>query len=92
METKKYKIEIFGPGNTTDLLMYYKSSSPFMSIHSGDIINPVAWGIKGFSSKYVLQVKGVEHILWESKNEIEHKICLFTEKIENTAEIRLNKT
>jgi len=79
-----YILEIYEPGSFYDTLVRFSSAIPFMSIHAGDIINPANWPAYDDTST-VLRVVGVEHIIWEITTP-KHKICIFTEAIENSAE------
>ena len=77
------------PGAFEDMWVSYKSENPFMAISKGDIINPSVWP-DSQSPMEVLRVVNVEHIIWDvpNTNQIKHKICVYTQEVEGTAELR----
>lgn len=88
-ENVQYHLEIYEPGSVDDCWVVFKSERPFLSINTGDIINPVLW-INSKAPMKVLKVVSVEHMVWETENShIAHKLCVFTEEVEGTRELRL---
>lgn len=84
----RYHVEVYEPGSADDLWVYFKTTKPLFSIHKGDIINPGMWPNSKAPMK-VLRVVAVEHIIWEIENShIAHKLCVFTEEVEGTRELR----
>jgi hypothetical protein len=90
MNIVEYSLEIYQPGSIEDIWVSFSSQQPFMPINTGDIINPGIW-TKSPSPIKVLRVVSREHIIWESQSKIKHKICIFTEEVDGTLEVRLNK-
>ena len=99
----KYNLEIFCPGSFNDVACVMESDSPFLSIHKGDLINPRGWSqgqdnlvdaAQGFQYGIVLRVTGIEHIisgLPDDPSIARHKVCIFTEALEDVAESRFPK-
>ena len=88
-ENVQYHLEINKPGSAGDVWVVFQSERPFLSINTGDIINPGSWGNSNAPMK-VLKVVSVEHIVWEIENShIAHKLCVFTEEVEDTRRLRL---
>jgi hypothetical protein len=84
MSKEKYSLEIYEPGSHDTCWVVFNSSTPFMAINKGDIINPNVWeGSR--SPMFVLRAVKIEHIIWESPktHEAKHKVMVFTEEIEN---------
>ena len=83
---KKYCIEIYGPDSSHDVFKSFESDTPFLAINKGDLINA-----RVFSDEYkgkIFRVKNTEHIIWENNGEIKHKICVFTNSVEDSIESR----
>lgn len=85
--SKRYQLEIYEPGGARDVRVFFESDTPFQSFQKGDLINPRTWD--GDYDGHVLGVVSVEHIIWNSREGVKHKLCVFTEKVEDTAESRL---
>jgi len=84
----EYMLEIYEPGSVEDLWVHFKTSSPFMAINVGDLINPGIW--EGSQSPMkILRVVNLEHIIWEINSVVKHKLMVFTEEIEGSAKARL---
>ena len=99
MEVTEYILEIYEPGGRDLVILAVKSTTPFMAIRRGDIINPATLGTfsdfpdPGISG--VLRVVNVEHILsrteWRTeKLGIKHKICVSTREEPNTIDTYLD--
>lgn len=86
-ESAKYVLEIYEPGSVDDVWITLSSDTPFMSIHAGDVINPGIWPGSESPMK-VLRAVTVEHILWESNGITKHKICVFSDEVEGSRELR----
>ena len=85
---EKYILEIFAPNSADEVIKKIESKDPFINIAKGDIINTQLW--KETDSKDdILRVLNVEHIIWEVDKRINHKLCIFTERSQNTPETRL---
>lgn len=84
----QYELEIFIPGSADDVWVKFASPTPFMAIHVGDIINPGTW--EGSQSpQKVLQVVGVEHLIWEVNGQVKHRLDVYTQEVAGTRELRL---
>ncbi len=88
MKFTEYTLEIYNHGSASDVWVSFTSSSPFMTISKGDILNPSIWP-ESKSPMKVLQVVAVEHLVWEVEGTVKHKIMVFTEEVEGTRELRL---
>lgn len=90
MKTTEYSIEIYEPESGDNCWVAFSSSSPFMGISVGDIVNPVTW--EGSQSPMkVLRVINVEHMIWETDTKVKHKVMVYTEEVEGTEELRLTR-
>ncbi len=87
-----YSLEIYEPQSMENAWIVFHSTSPFMSISAGDIINPGIWeGSK--SPMKVLRVLNVEHIVWQSKEgDVKQKVMVYSEEVEGTSELRLRRS
>ena len=84
----EYMLEVYAPGSMKDVWVYFESSSPFLPINVGDLINPGIW--EGSQSPMkILRVVSVEHIIWEINSDVKHKLMVFTEEIEGSEDARL---
>jgi len=88
MKSIQYEIEIYEPNSADDVWAVFDSSTPFMTISKGDILNPGTWS-NSQSPMKVLRVINVEHVIWESGAKVTHKLLVFTEEVEGTRELRL---
>lgn len=86
---KNYQLEIYQPGSVEDVAAYVESDKPFLTVSKGDLLNPVDSAAEA-NSDGILRVVGMEHILWKSGADVRHKLCVFTENVENTARVRLS--
>lgn len=83
----KYAIEIYYPGKAHDVWVSFTSDTPFQAISKGDIINPDMFPDADANS--MLRVTSVEHIFWTLENrESKHRLCIYTESIEDLDEPR----
>ncbi len=88
----QYFTEIYEPGSADDVWVALKTQTPLFSISKGDIINPAMWPGTTFPNR-VLKVVAVEHIIWEiNGSHIGYKICVFTEAVKGTRELRMGLT
>ncbi len=91
---KKYALHIFEPQNTEQVWMRFSSPTPFLNINVGDLINPSIWpetGVHLLEIINMLRVINVEHIVWETEGQIRHTMLIYTEQVEESEEIRLNR-
>ncbi len=86
---KNYQLEIYEAGSADDVVANVESDAPFMAISKGDLINLVDSTAEA-SGKHILRVVGLEHMLWRTDGSLRHKLCVFTENLENTREARLS--
>jgi hypothetical protein len=87
MNNDQFILEIYVPGRTEEAWAIFQSSLPFQSIHAGDLINPYDWPGSNAPLK-IARVTSVEHILWQSNGIAKHKLCVYTEELDNTKELR----
>ena len=90
MKTTEYILEVYEPASADDAWITFSSSNPFMTISAGDIVNPGVWPGSQSPMK-VLRAINVEHIIWESRAQVKHKVMVFTEEVEGTRELRLTR-
>lgn len=91
MDTSKpHQLEIYEPGSADDVWVTFTADAPFMSISVGDIVNPGLWA-NSESPMKVLRVVNVEHIIWEHEGIAKHKLCVFTDEVEGTRELRTGR-
>jgi hypothetical protein len=79
-------LEIYGPGSADDVIRHLESDHPITGIAAGNLIN--ALGHEEGETDVLVRVVSIEHIFWRFQNELRHKICVFTEAVENTREAR----
>jgi len=82
----KYALEIYYPGSVNSVWVWFGSDTPFQAISIGDIINPGLFPDAG--ADVMLRVTSLEHILWSTKNQSKHKICIYTEDIGKNEALR----
>jgi hypothetical protein len=80
MESAIYVLEIYYPQSREDVWRSFESSSPFMSFHEGDVVDPTPWS-GSRSPLRLLRVIQVNHVLSEKDEQIEHKVEIFTEEV-----------
>jgi hypothetical protein len=87
-ENVQYHVEVYEPGSADDVWVCFKTTKPLFSISRGDIVNPGTWP-NSKAPMRVLRVVAVEHIIWEIQDShIGDKLCVFTEEVEGTRELR----
>ena len=80
MKPTVYEIEIFYPNSRTDVWRSFESSTPFLSFHKGDLVDPSSWS-GSRSPLRLLRVTQVNHVLSETDEQTEHKVEVFTEEV-----------
>ena len=80
MESAVYMLEIYYPQSRKDVWRSFESSTPFMSISEGDIVDPSHWS-GSRSPLRVLRVTEVHHVLSERDGQPQHKLEVFTEEV-----------
>ena len=83
----KYEFEIYEPGSVDDVWITFSSSTPFMPINAGDLLNPGIWP-NSQSPMKILRVVNIEHLIWEVGSGITQKVLIFTQEVEGTREVR----
>jgi hypothetical protein len=79
MKPAVYMLDIYYPQSRQDIWRSFESSTPFMSFHEGDLVDPSPWS--GSQSPIrVLRVTQVNHVLSERDEQPEHKLEVFTEE------------
>lgn len=91
MKSIQYELEIYEPNSADDVWAVFDSSTPFMTISKGDILNPGTWPNTQSPMK-VLRVINVEHLIWESGVKVTQKLLVFTEEVAGTRELRLARS
>ncbi|HEY1019263.1 MAG TPA: hypothetical protein VGE25_09710 [Sediminibacterium sp.] len=88
---KKYALEIYVPNSTSDVAAHFESDMPFSSIGKGNILNVGFYTGYGAPPHTALRVINIEHIIWQHPGaaEASHKICVFTEEVQDTHEVRM---
>ena len=90
MKTTEYILEVYKPQSPDDVWITFSSSSPFMTIGVGDIVNPGLWPDSQSPMK-VLRAINVDHVIWETETRVKHKVLVFTEEVDGTRGLRLSK-
>ena len=90
MSVIEYSLEVYEPGSADDVWVAFSSTTPFMPIQAGDILNPGLWPNSN-SPMRVLRVINIEHFIWEARGDVKHKVLIFTEEVEGTRELRLQR-
>lgn len=85
-----YSLEIYAPGSTDDVWVVFESTTAFMTISVGDLVNPGIWD-GSRSPQKVLRAINVEHIIWQAGGVAKHKVCVYTEEVDGTRELRLHR-
>ena len=87
---KKYELEIYEPESKSDVLVSFESTTPFMGISKGEVLNPAFFSAYNKNPEKVLKVTQVEHVLWqhEGQEEPKQKILIFTQELDNNSESR----
>ncbi|HZB83876.1 MAG TPA: hypothetical protein VE288_13650 [Rubrobacteraceae bacterium] len=80
MKPTVYEIEIFYPNSRTDVWRSFESSTPFLSFHKGDLVDPSSWS-GSRSPLRLLRVTQVNHVLSETDEQTEQKVEVFTEEV-----------
>jgi hypothetical protein len=86
----EYILEIYEPGSADDVSLMVTTSQPPAAISQGDLLSPFGWHEQQSSAATLLRVTSVEHIIWETGSTLKHKLCIFTEEVDNTRDIRLS--
>jgi len=90
MKTTKYILEIYEPGSAYDCWVSFESENPFQGINTGNLLNPGIWEETMHPTK-LAKVVSVEHIIFETENRVTHKLCVYTEAVPNTPEVKMNR-
>ncbi len=79
MEPAVYVLEIYYPQSREEVWRSFESSTPFMSFHEGDVVDPTPWS-GSRSPLRLLRVTQVNHVLSEEDEQTQHKVEVFTEE------------
>lgn len=85
---KKYILEIYAPGNVEESCMTFESDTAFISFNKGDLLNPRTFDNSTYEGKDIFKIINIEHMIWKNAGDIRHKLCIFTEGVEDTTETR----
>lgn len=77
MKSGVYVVEIYYPKSRKDIFHTFESSTPFMAIGKGDLLDPSEWS-GAWSPIRFLQVIQVAHVIREKDEQIEHKVMVYT--------------
>jgi hypothetical protein len=79
MQSVVYVVEVYYPKSRKDLFHTFESSTPFMAIGQGDLLDPTEWS-GTWSPIRFLQVVQVVHVIQEKDEQIVHKAMVYTEE------------
>ena len=79
MQSVVYVVEVYHPNSRKDIFQTFESSTPFMAIGQGDLLDPSEWS-GAWSPVRLLQVAQVLHVLREKDVQIVHKAMVYTEE------------
>ncbi len=79
MQSAVYIVEVYYPKSRKDVFRTFESSTPFMAIGKGDLLDPSEWS-GTWSAIRLLQVVQVVHVIRERDEQIEHKAMVYTEE------------
>ena len=88
MKPTQYILEIYAPGSVSDVWATLRSTTPFGAIARGDILHPGAFAGCEIAPESIPIVTGVEHLLSGTEAGVAHKICVYTNAVANTPELR----
>ena len=80
----EYLLDVRDDEDIDDVRAIFRSKNPFMSFHVGDEINTDNWDTSQGNGMF-LRVSRVEHILFQIKEKITHKILVFTKDEKRTS-------
>lgn len=83
-----YIVEIYDPGSIRDVVAYFETSSPIV-MNRGELIHQGFF--KAASTKGLLRIVNIEHIIWEAEDRLVQKTCVMTEEADDTEEARFSK-
>jgi len=84
----EYLVEIYYPGSIQDVVAYYQTKYP-ITMRKGELINQASF--EAASSKKLLRIINIEHIIWEVEGKVRQKACIMTEEVDDTEEARFTK-
>ncbi len=90
MKQAQYSLEILEPSNCDNVWITFSSSTPFVAIHEGDLINPELWPNSRAPMK-ILRVVKVEHMIWCSDRDVFQKVLVYTREANRASEIPFKK-
>lgn len=76
----RYTLETYeADSSERDVLVSYESDYPFPAIRTGDIFRPLGHGEQ--TGGRILEVRHVEHIVWEVEGGPRFKLCVYTKAV-----------
>jgi hypothetical protein len=85
---------MYGPGDPRTPLIHFMPDDATFAFNKGDLIHP-GWFADLVTKGTVLRIVNIEHIIWAAEpgkpEGMRHKLCIFTEEVADTAEMRLRK-
>lgn len=83
----QYQLVIYSPKSHREVLASFTSDTPFQAIGKGDTLRNFRF--PDTEAEILFRVVTVEHIIWQLSNgQVNHKVCVYTEQIEDTWESR----
>jgi len=82
MKSTVYILEVYEPKAVKNVWVTFQSSSPFMNLHVGDILNPGLWP-DSHSPMKALQIVGLEHAIWESDDAVKPKLMVYSKEVDS---------
>ncbi len=76
----RYRLEIYEPGSSRDILKHFESTGPFQAITVGDLIGSQIWD-DATTQGNILEVTRVQHLVWEDDNSCSHQLMVFTKEV-----------
>jgi hypothetical protein len=80
---KQNSLEIYQPGSTKEVLASYETSCPLPSIATGEFLNLEP-------HPGVARVTAIEHLVWEYRGELRHKLMVYSELVPSPDKHRLS--
>ncbi|MEW5884044.1 MAG: YfbU family protein [Armatimonadota bacterium] len=85
----RYRLFIYEPDSTVDILASYESDQPFSSLSAGALLTPLGGGAEDMPR--LLEVTGLEHIVRDTEGIVEVDIGVYTRALDNVGESRASR-
>lgn len=82
----EYRLRIYIPGSFDDVWQDFVSTTPFMPIHIGEMLNPAQYSHSKSYPPKLLRVTEIEHTLWELQDKVTHGVRVYSEEVEGGRE------